>query len=214
MADQLSLYNGALLLCGERFAASLTEVSEPRRLLDHVWANGGVKACLEEGQWHFATRTIQLDYDPSVEPTFGYNRAFTKPDDWVITCGVCSDEFFRVPLTSMVDEAGYWYASIDTIYARYVSLDPNYGMNLNKWPETFRQFVEAHFASKIILKLSNDEQEEKKIYGLRKRLLAEAKNRALMAEPTAFPAQGTWSRARNRFPNRRDGGNSSGPLLG
>ena len=31
-----------------------------------------------------------------------------------------------------------------------------------------------------------------------------------MALPTAFLAQGNWSRARNRFPNRKDGGNPSG----
>ena len=107
MTDRLSIYNGALMLAGERFLASLTEEREPRRLLDHVWDTGGLKACLEMGQWAFAMRTTQVDYDTSVEPGFGYHRAFVKPDDWVLTSAVCEDEFFRSPLLRYWDEAGY-----------------------------------------------------------------------------------------------------------
>lgn len=214
MTTQLDIYNGALLHCGERFLASLTENREPRRLLDRVWSSNGVKTCLEMGQWNFAMRTIEIDYDTSIEPSYGYNRAFQKPDDWVLTSSLCSDEFFRMPLTRYVDEAGYWYSDLDTLYVRYVSSDTAYGMNINAWPESFREFVEAHFASKIILKLSNSEEELKRIELLREKFLKTAKSRAAMAEPTSFPARGAWGLARNRFPNRRDGGNSSGSLIG
>lgn len=214
MTTQLDIYNGALLLCGERFLASLTEQREPRRLLDRVWASNGVQTCLEQGQWHFAMRTIQIDYDPSVEPTYGYNRAFEKPDDWVLTSSLCEDEFFRSPQTRYVDEAGYWYSDIDTLYVRYVSNDANYGLDMNKWPESFREYVEEFFASKIILKLSNAQDAEDKSMARLRRKLKLAKSRAAMAEATGFPAQGAWSRSRNRFPNRRDGGNSSGSLIG
>jgi hypothetical protein len=120
---KLTLYNDALLLCGERFLASLTEEREPRRLLDRAWDGGAVRACLEMGQWGFAMRTIQLDYDSGIQPDFGYARAFVKPTDWVLTSGLCSDEFFRSPLTRYTDEAGYWYSDLDTIYVRYVSDD-------------------------------------------------------------------------------------------
>ena len=214
MTTQLSLYNDALLICGERFLASLSEQREPRRLLDQVWASNGVKRCLEEAQWYFAMRTIQIDYDPTIQPSFGYNRAFQKPSDWVRTSGVCADEFFRTPLTRYVDEALYWYSDLDTIYVRYVSSDAGYGLNINMWPQSFADFVAAHFASKIILKLSNSEEEEARLNDYRKNQLAVAKNIAAMAEPTQFAAQGYWSRSRNRFPNRRDGGNSNGPLIG
>lgn len=214
MADQLGLYNGALLICGERFLQALTDESEPRRLLDNVWADGGVKFCLEQGQWHFAMRTVQVDYDPSVEPSFGYNRAFAKPDDWINTSGVCTDEFFRSPLTRYTDEANYWYSDLDTIYVRYVSYDVLYGRNLNKWPESFREYVEHYFASKIMLKLSDSDGEVEKLDKKTILKLKLAKSKAAMAEPTAFPARGAWSNARNRFPNRRDGGNSSGNLIG
>lgn len=214
MTTQLDVYNGALLHCGERFLATLTENREPRRLLDQVWNTNGVISCLEQGQWNFAMRTIAIDYDTSIEPNFGYNRAFSKPEDWVLTSGLCSDEYFRTPLTRYIDEANYWYSDIDTMYVRYVSSDTLYGLNLNKWPESFREFVEVHFAFKIIGKLSNSESETKRLEKLRKDLLLVAKNKAAMAEPTSFPAQGAWSRARNRFPNRRDGGNTSGSLIG
>ena len=49
---------------------------------------------------------------------------------------------------------------------------------------------------------------------MRKALLKTAKSKAAMADATSFPAQGNWSRSRNRFPSRRDGGNISGNLIG
>ena len=213
---QLTLYNDALLECGERFLSSLTENREPRRLLDQVWSSNGVKYILERGQWNFATRSQQLDYDSGINPGFGYARAFDKPTDYCCTRAVCSDEFFREPIIRMVDEGGYWYSDLDTIYVRYVSDDPAYGMNMNKWPETFREVVAVHFASKIILKLSNSEAELMRLEKKRDHMLKVAKNSSAQQEPAQFPPMGSWSRARNRFPNRRDGGNtgSNGPLIG
>ena len=61
MASKLILYNDALLLAGERSLANLSEDTEPRRLLDQVWNNGGVNLCLEEAQWEFAMRTVRVD---------------------------------------------------------------------------------------------------------------------------------------------------------
>ena len=172
-ATQLSLYNDALMIIGERFLSSLTEEREPRRLLDQAWSSGtgAIRACLEEGQWRFATRTVQVDYDSGVEPDFGLPHAFQKPDDWVSTVAVCTDQYFRSPLLRYVDEAGYWYSDLETIYVRYISDDAGYGSNLGEWPESFRQFVAAHLASKIILRMSNSEEEEKRVMELRKRLL-------------------------------------------
>ena len=214
MTTQLDIYNGCLLHCGERFLASLTENREPRRLLDHVWSTGGVKACLEKGQWNFAMRTVQIDYDTSIEPSFGYTRAFQKPSDWVLTSAVCSDEFFTSPLIRHVDETGYWYADLDTIYVRMVSNLDSYGMSLNDWPDSFREYVEAYFAYRIIGRMTNSESETDRLKKLSEKLLKTAKSRAAMAEPTSFPARGAWGRARNRFPNRRDGGNFTGNLIG
>lgn len=207
---RLSIYNDALLLLGERALSSLTEEREPRRLLDQVWNNEGVDHCLEKGQWFFAMRAIKIDYDPGVDPGFGYRRAFYKPTDWVLTSALCTDEWFNVPLTQYNDEADYWYADDDVLYVRYVSNDSQYGNNLARWPTSFKEFVAAHFASRIAAKIATPDI-ARDMLGLRKMLLNEAKNNAAMAEPTSFPAQGSWSRARTRFGTRRnrDGGSNS-----
>lgn len=211
---QLSLYNNALTLCGERSLADLTEEVEPRFLLDQAWDNGaGIKSCLEEGQWFFAMRTAQVDYDSGIEPDFGYHRAFEKPSDWVNTCALCSDEFFRVPLLRYVDEAGYWYSDIDTIYVRYVSNHATYGLNYATWPESFREYVEEYFCNRVVLKITQDEDKKNASDKRLKKKLAHAKSRAAMAVATSFPPRGGWSQARNVSSSRRDGG-SGGSLIG
>lgn len=226
MTDRLSIYNGALALCGERRLAALTEDREPRYLLDDVWNNGGVRYCLEQGQWRFATRSAALDYDTSIVPDFGYRRAFSKNSDWVNTVAVCQDEYFRTPLLQYQDDALYIYADLDTIYVRYVSDGATFGTNYGFWPESFREFVEAHFASKIVFKLTGGEAKAKfllgnDLTGQRNGILASrrkiAKNKNAQLEPTQFPAQGGWTRAREGKGGRRgpmgDGG-TSGSLTG
>lgn len=220
-ATRLSLYNDALLLAGERSLSTLSEDNEPRRLLDQIYNNQGIDACLEEGQWMFAMRTIQIDYDPGVTPTYGLARAFDKPTDWVLTSALCSDEFFRVPVLRYVDEAGFWYSDLDTLYVRYVSNDASYGASMALWPPSFKDFVAAHFASQLVLKTSNDESRLKMFvnpenpeHSIRGRALLRAKSRCAMASPTSIPAQGMWSRSRTRGAGRRDGGNTSGNLIG
>lgn len=201
---RLNLYNDALLLCGERFLASLTEEREPRRLLDQVWDSNGVRYCLEQGQWQFAMRTQQVDYDPSTEPPFGYRRAFNKPDDWVLTSALCSDEYFRSPLLRYSDELEFWYADLDVIYVKFVSNDSGYGADLSIWPATFCDYAAAYFASKVIAKLSSDKDKIQFLLGapgdidggeLGRRLKV-AKSRAAMTQATQIPAPGAWTSSR------------------
>src|SRR4051812_14499694 len=77
--DRLKIYNGALLICGERSLATLTENREPRRLLDQVWQEGGVQYCLEQGQWKFAMCASKFEADTSYTAQFGYTNRFQKP---------------------------------------------------------------------------------------------------------------------------------------
>lgn len=210
--SRLSLYNNALLLCGERALASLTENREPRRLLDQVWDTGGVAKCLEAGQWKFAMRTVMLDYDPNVAPSFGYSRAFDKPTDWVSTSAVCSDPYFRTPLLHYVDEAGYWYAELDRIYVRYVSNDDQYGMNLGRWPGSFEDYVAAFFALRIAQKLTGSTDGVKRLQDLHDSLKKIALNKDAMADPSKRLPPGTWSRARLRNTGRDDLGYRTGDL--
>lgn len=210
MTTRLKIYNDALLLAGERSIASLTETTESRRLLDQVWNSNGVLKCLEMGQWFFATRAVKIDYDPDVEPDFGFNRAFTKPTDWVNTTALCSDEYYKSPLLDYLDESGYWYASVDEIYVKYVSSDTSYGMDLNKWPGSFEEFVAAHFASRIVLKLTSDTNKLKTVMAVYEKMKKDAKGIAAMAQPTKILPPGSWTKSRTRVGGER--GNRSGDL--
>lgn len=223
--SQLQIYNAALTLCGERELASLSEDREPRYLLDSAWNRGGVRYCLEQGQWNFAMRTSLLQYDPSYAPGFGYRRVFSKPDDWTVTCNVASDEFFRVPLEQYQDEGGrggFIYCDLDQIYVRFVSDDNTYGMNFASWPESFREFVEAYFASKIVRKITSDEVKIREVLDPKRGALAlarkNAKNKDLQTQPTRFRPSGTWTRSRWGNRSGRGGplgdGGSSGSLTG
>lgn len=205
MTSRLTLYNDALLMCGERFLSTLSDNVEHRYLLDHVWDNQGVHHCLESGQWKFAMRTILLDYDTSVTPAFGYTRAFLKPTDWCLTSAMCTDEYFNSPNLRYVEEAGYWYCDLDEIYVRYVSDASNFGGDLSRWTSRFARYVAAYFASRIILKLTSDQNKHNMFMhpsqGLVAKYLMEAKNIDAMAEPTKFLPQGSWNDARG---GRRD----------
>lgn len=219
---RLQIYNNALMLCGERALSALTETGKPRRILDQVWDTGGVRYCLEQAQWQFAMRTQRIDSDPSITPPFGYRKAFNKPDDWVMTSAVCSDEFFKVPLLEYADELENWFSDVDPIYVKFVSDDADYGSDLAIWPESFGEYVDAHFASRIIADLTSDKDRLARLFGrpgdtdggeLGRRLKV-AKSRAAMTGATKFTAQGSWTSARQGYGRRgRDRGNT-GSLIG
>ena len=203
--SRLQLYNDALLLCGERSISSLTVNEESRRLLDQVWNNGGVDGCLEQGQWQFAMRTQQIYSNPSEDPPFGYRLAFDKPSDWISTSAVCTDEFFTQPLLQYADELELWYADIDPIYVKFVSDDVNYGGDPSLWPQSFADYVDCYFASRIVAKLTGGSPERMRfIFGPPGKLdggelgrrLKVAKSRAAMTQSTQFPPEGSWNRAR------------------
>lgn len=222
---RLKIYNGALLHCRVRSIANLSVNEEPRRLLDEVWNDGGVRYCLERGQWRFAMRAAEFHPETGIQPAFGYPNAFAKPTDWVDTSAVCQDEFFNTPLLQYADEVGYWFASIDPIYVKYVSDDVGFGMNLANWPASFTEYVKAYFAGRIVGKIAQDNKLISAILGAKqdgegglvKASLTTAKNRDAMAGPTTFPARGSWVRASLGQGGRRgpfgDGG-TSGNLIG
>lgn len=219
--DRLKIYNGALLICGERAIAALTDNNAPRRALDEVWNDGGVRYCIEQAQWKFAMCASKFTYDTSITPTWGYRRAFAKPSDWVLTSAVCTDEYFRSPLTQYSDEVGFWFADQDDLYIRYVSDAATYGSNLAAWPASFTEYVKTYFASRIVATLTADEGRRKAILeprtGLLSRNLLLAKSRDAMTDPPKFPVVGGWVRSRHaggRGGGRYGDGGSSGSLIG
>lgn len=195
MTSKLAIYNGALRFLGER-KTTLTENREPRRLLDDVWDDDGVRKCLQMGQFNFAIRSTQMDYDSGIEPPFGYRRVFGKPDDFVRTVGVCSDEYFKCPLTNYQDNNSYWLADLDTIFVRYVSDDVEYGYDFSKWPPNFTSFVESWFALQIAPSITGSETAKALTQRDVDKLLKAAKATDAMEEPPGFQPTGSWVRAR------------------
>lgn len=206
MTSRLSIYQGACMALGDRKVMSLTENRETRRSLDSVWDRGGVNTCLQMGLWKFAQRSVQYDYSPSVEPPFGFKRAFNKPEDWVRTTKVCEDEFFKVPLLQYQDEGGFWFADLDTIYVSFVSNRDDFGMDLSIWPPNFTRLVELWFAWGICRRTTNSGQTKEDLKKDVDTALRLAKSTDAMDEATQFLPPGTWSSSRGGRRSRSDRG--------
>jgi len=222
MTTRLQLYNAALRLCGHSALAALTDDSEGRRLLDGEWDDNGVRTCLERAYWKFALRTQQLDADPSVTPSFGYTEAFEKSTDWVRTAGVYAEDSMNTPLLRYSDEAGWIFADQSPIFVQFVSDDASYGGDLSRWPESFKEYVVAHFASKIIHRLTSDKERMMFLFGNDSRgvrtgwlasSLKTARSNDAVQNPTKFPPVGGWVRARTTSLTGGDRGNK-GSLIG
>jgi hypothetical protein len=199
-ATKLGLYNGALRILNERRLASLSEAREARRLLDDAYGdgstNGAVRYCLEMGQWTFATRTVQIDYSPSVEPSFGYTYAFDQPSDLVRTTGIFEDQDCSQPLLQYADERRYWYAYLPTLYVKYVSNHATYGADLSLWPENFVKAVEAYLAMEIAGSLTGADSKVALAERAWEKAKKEARSFDAMNKPTAFMPMGSWNAAR------------------
>lgn len=211
MASKLAVYNGALRLCKERRLAALTDSIESRRLLDDAYGDGStvgaVAACLQMGQWTFATRAARVEYDASIDPDFGYIYAFGQPSDVVRVTAVCEDEYYQQPLLKYVDERGYWYAAIDTIYVKYVSSHASYGADLSLWPESFAKLVEAYLAKEIVGSLTADEKIFARVWKIYEAMEKKARGLDAMNKPTVFAPVGSWTRSRHGGHVNRSGWN-------
>lgn len=202
--QKLSLYNGALEFLGETDLGSLTEERGPRRVLDGIWDRGAVRYCLEQGMWNFATRVAKLAYDPSIETTFGFTKAFQRPSDYVRTVAVSDDEYFRSLFTAYDDKQGWLYADIEEVYFAYVSDDAAYGTDYTLWPETFKAFVEAYMGMKGCKRITGAEPSDKMMREFR-HLQSSARSKDALNQASKSIPVGTWARAR-RAGRTRDTG--------
>ena len=205
MTTKILVYNQALRLMGERRLTSVTEARDARYHLDDAYSEG-LGYCLEQGFWNFAMRAAQLDASAVVEPSFGYEHAFTKPSDWVRTYALSSSENLTPPLLNYNDEAGYWYSNVDPIFIKYVSNDSSYGADLALWPETYALYVSCRLAvmtAPSICKASESKMDE--LLTREKRARVDARSKDAMNEPPSFPPQGSWAQARGGGRSRLNG---------
>ncbi len=196
---QLALYNGALRRLGSRELAALTENREPRRVLDGIWGNDRiVRKALEKGEWNFAIRTVEGIYSSTVEPEFGFRRAYEKPTDMCRLACLSDDEYCRNSLVAAeyVDEADFWFTDRDTLYIRYVSDHTAYGMDSAKWTEGFKEYIECDLAWEACERITNATAKRDRIERDRMNALKAAKSVDAMGDGVKFLPQGSWSRAR------------------
>ncbi|ESZ07177.1 MULTISPECIES: phage connector family protein [unclassified Mesorhizobium] len=196
MTDQLSLYNGALIKLGQPRLAALTDEGKARRALDAEYAKT-VKGCLEAAFWNFAMRFVQLEATPSVETNFGYQYAFDKPDDWLRTAGVTSDDFGKVPLLDYDDRTSRILAGQSIIYLRYVSNDEDYGLDLGLWPQTFVDYVETCLAWATCEEVTGSAERKDRLEKARDKAKYKASNTDAMNEAvTRYPPPGRLVQSR------------------
>ena len=174
-------------------------------MLDSVWDADALVTVLAAGQWNFASNSIELSYSPSVEPAFGFRYAFDKPENWVRTVALCEDERFQSPLLCYQDEGGYWYADIDTIYARYVDSGAAFGADYAKWPANFTRYVESWLAARICMSLTQNQSKRDNLERDAEVWLTKAKSTDAMDEATKFLPEGSWVRARHGSGRRERG---------
>jgi hypothetical protein len=203
---KLSIYNGALRHLGSRKLASLDEARKPRRVLDDIWGadNDVVRKALERGEWNFALRTVQAGYSESVEPGFGFKRAFDKPEDFCRLAALSADEYCRVPLTNdqFVDEATFWFSDLDVLFIRFVSSADDYGMNSAGWSQSFKDYLELDMAADACETITNSSVKRRELMLMAADALKVAKSGDAMNEGVKFFPRGGWSRSRSGF-NRR-----------
>ena len=207
-ADKLGIYNGALVeILGSRALASLTEAREPRRVLDQIWASGGiVNYALERGDWNFATRTVRLGVDTDVTPAFGYDAAFTRPTDLVRLTSIARSPDSRSPMlaSEYADESGWWHANGTTLYVKYVSNDTDYGFESSRWTESFTDYLKALMAFRGGKRIASPSamRDAKQLMDL---ALKTARSDDAMAEGVKMLPSGSWSQSRGSSGSRYGG---------
>jgi hypothetical protein len=207
MTTKLKLYNRALSHLSTVRLNSLTEDRKERYELDAVY-DEVLQECLELGNWKHAKRSSMLEYDDSIEPTFGYPNAFAKPDDYVRLIGLAEDENFKVEVSDWVDEGGTWYSNLTVMYVSYVSNDTSYGLNLAIYPENYAHFVGTRLALRSSLPISRDKFTRNDLISLSKDALGVSKRLDAINEPVKQkpPGRLTTSRVGNsRRPYFRGG---------
>ena len=195
MASVLGIYQEALEHLGERELASIAEDRPSRRALDSAY-DRTVLFCLEQGFWNWAMRSVELEYEPAIEPAFGFSRAFTKPDDWLRTFVVSENDTHEPPIHSFLDENGYWMADTDTLYVRYVSNSADYGLSLTLWPSSFTAYVALALARRACRRISNSSDMYETLFKLEARAKVDAMSKdAINQGPQRMPS-GTWVQSR------------------
>jgi hypothetical protein len=186
------IYNGALQILGKPKLPAGT-IDHPWRVaLDTTLESEVVEDVLFDTNWRFGTSVVRLTYDSTIEPSFGYPKAFTLPGDVLRIAGVFLDEFCLQNLDLFHEEDRVLYCNQEIIYLRYV--DRDWVTQPAAWPPDVRRLVMA----KMALDAANEIDATK--YTVAESRYKEAKNTAIgndIAQRPVTPITGgNWVRSR------------------
>ncbi len=193
--ELLKIYNDALFIMGLRELTTDDDDSNRRVKLDRAMANDLVEGVLESTGWTFATTSVEMFNDPSLEPDWGYTFGFVKPDNLLRLRGIWLDDRFRNPIKYYVDEGPNWFCEYNTIYVQYIKTELL--TVLADWPVFFRKLVSAQLAKDAALSLADEGANAERAefeYNKRK---SEARSNDAMQSPPRVLSEGTWSRSRS-----------------
>jgi len=198
MASQLAIYNDALAFLGEsRPLASLSESRADRRALDAAW-DVTVQYVLEEGQWSFSIRSIEISPDTDIGPLFGFQYAYTLPSDYVRIAKISSTETFFEPLTKYEIEAGkIIFANVNPLYLSYVSNGSTYGNDMEMWPQVFCKALSAYLAFMTCMQITQGRAERNDLFSLYQRYISDARSKDALNKPSQSLPRGSFRRARS-----------------
>jgi hypothetical protein len=150
---QLDLYNGALLLLGQRQLASLTEDREPRYRLDGAYNREAIKFCVELVKPNFASKVVTLN-SPGAGNTFDF--VHTLPADYTSTIAVFSDPKLDQPVNRYLIEGRTILTDYQTIYLRYIYGSPP----ISIWDASFSRVMEGYLALQTCTRLAPKEYDK------------------------------------------------------
>ena len=151
---KLGIYNGALLLLGQRALASDTEAREPRFDLDNLYDNGGVDYCLEMVKPRYASKVIFLT---GATPTAITQLTWQTdlPDaDFLALVDLFADGKLEQPIEKFYREADFVLSDFENLYCRYIQDFATSGLT-NMTP-SFGRVVMAYFARELSVKYDPD----------------------------------------------------------
>ncbi len=190
------IYNRALLILGQDHINSNTDDSIRKVKLDVALSSDLVESLLEDTGWHWAVTSAKVQENPSLEPEWGLQNVFDKPDDMQRLDGVFVDEYMQVPLKLYKDEGPYIFSNETEMYLQFVSRaflsDPA------AWPVHFRRLVAAGLARDVsrLAVFGKNAQEIYDINQIFKEAESESKNIDAMQSPPRIISDGSWTRSR------------------
>lgn len=198
--DWRLIYNDALLILGLDEITSNSDDSNRRTKLDRTLDSRLVESVLEDTGWTFGLESTKSQYDPSLEPGWGYTRVHQKNPSIHRLNGMYQDEYMRVPLKFYKDEGDYFYCDLDTIYVEYVST--SWLTTPGAWPASFARLIAARMAKDAAMSLREEGADPSMAEMEYSKRLKSAKSNDAISAPPRVIASGNWVKSRWRGTNR------------